>query len=48
MEKNKEFLARKVLKAIESFDRSTKNIVIWKQFLKFQLIKEILYTGKQK
>ena len=41
-------ILRDVEEAIENFDRSTKDIAIWKQFLKLQLIREILVTGKQK
>lgn len=37
-----------VKKAIENFDHSTNNEAIWQQFLKLQLIREIIVTGKQK
>lgn len=37
-----------VKEVIENTSRSTKKTVNWKQFLKLQLVKEILATGKQK
>ena len=45
-------LGKKILRDVEevigNFDRSTKDIATWKQFLKLQLIREILVTRKQK
>ena len=47
MENNHAALVQTIKKAIERIEKTTKNQAEWEKFLKLQLIKEILATGKQ-